>query len=351
MKLNQFAQQISTWGSSNNREMPWKGEKDPYLIWLSEIILQQTRVEQGLAYFLRFKETYPSVFDLANASQEEVLKLWEGLGYYSRARNLHFTAKYIVSELNGQFPKTTQELLQLKGVGAYTSAAIASFAYGENIAVVDGNVIRVLSRYFGIENALQTAKEKKTFQDFADEIVSKQNSAVYNQAIMDFGAQICTPKQVDCSKCFLTEDCFAFRKNKQLELPLTKKKPKQKERFFSFLILKYKEETYIEQRSEKDIWKGLHQFPKIESLEGNLTSKKEIEKAIIEKIGNLDFEIIEVSENIIQKLTHQKISANFIEIKLKSRINKDFLNTDIKNLSKFAFPKIINVYLGNKRLK
>ena len=351
MKLNQFAQQISSWGSSNLREMPWKGEKDPYLIWLSEIILQQTRVAQGLDYFLRFKKTFPTVFDLAAAKQEQVLKLWEGLGYYSRARNLHFTAKYIVSELKGVFPKTAQELLQLKGVGPYTSAAIASFAYGENIAVVDGNVIRVLSRYFGLENALQSAKEKKSFQDFADEIVAKQNSAVYNQAIMDFGAQICTPKQVDCSKCFLTEDCFAFRKNKQLELPLTQKKPKLKERFFSFLILNFEDEVYIEQRSENDIWKGLHQFPKIETFENNLKSKKEIEKAVIEKIGILDFEIIEVSENIVQKLTHQKISANFIKIKLKSRINKVFLNTNIKNLSKFAFPKIINVYLGNKRLK
>lgn len=351
MKLNHFAKQISLWGATNNREMPWKGEKDPYLIWLSEIILQQTRVEQGLDYFLRFKANFPTVLDLAQAKQEEVLKLWEGLGYYSRARNLHFTAQYIASEWKGEFPKTAKELLLLKGVGPYTAAAIASFAYGENIAVVDGNVIRVLSRYFGIENAMQTAEEKKSFQDFANEIIKTQNSGVYNQAIMDFGAQVCTPKQVDCSKCFLTEDCFAYRNNKQLELPLSKKKPKQKERFFSFLIFKYKEEMYVEQRTEQDIWKGLHQFPKIESLEKNLETEAEISAAVIQKLGNIDFEIIEVSQNIIQKLTHQKISANFIEIKLDSRINKNFLITNIKNLSKFAFPKIINVYLGSKRIK
>lgn len=344
----EFADKISAWGKTNNREMPWKGEKDPYLIWLSEIILQQTRVEQGLSYFLAFKKKYPSVIDLANAEEVDVLKLWEGLGYYSRARNLHFTAKYITDELKGVFPKNYEELLKLKGVGSYTASAIASFAYSEAKAVVDGNVIRVLSRHFGIEHGFQTAKEKRDFQAFADELIQSQNPGIYNQAIMDFGAKICTPKQVDCSPCFLKETCYAFRTERQLELPVSKKKLKQKERFFSFLVFTFKNETYIEQRQSKDIWKGLHQFPLHESEKSLLTKKSEIEKVLEKRIENTDFTIEEISENFTQKLTHQKLTANFIEIKLKSPINKHFLNVNIKNLSKFAFPKIINVYLEYK---
>ncbi|MGB1315409.1 MAG: A/G-specific adenine glycosylase [Chitinophagales bacterium] len=344
----QFADKISLWGVSNNREMPWKGEKNPYYIWLSEIILQQTRVEQGLKYFVAFKETFPTVFDLAKAPQEQVLKLWEGLGYYSRARNLHFTAKYIVEELNGVFPDNFNDLLKLKGVGAYTAAAIASFAYDIPKAVVDGNVIRVLSRYFGIETQFDKAKEKANLQNFADEIINTQNPAIYNQAIMDFGASICAPKKVDCSQCFITENCFAFKHNKQLELPLSKKKIKVKDRFFSFLILKHKNDILIEQRLSKDIWKGLYQFPLLEHKKESISNKTKLKALISEKLDTIDFEILEVSEIFNQKLTHQKLNANFVEIALKKPINTNFLNTSIKNLSKFAFPKIINVYLDNK---
>lgn len=348
---NAFANKISTWGKTNNREMPWKGEKDPYLIWLSEIILQQTRVEQGLSYFLAFKKKYPSVKHLAKANEAHVLKLWEGLGYYSRARNLHFTAKYISNELKGVFPTKYDELLKLKGVGSYTAAAIASFAYNEPKAVVDGNVIRVLSRHFGIKTMFHTAQEKRDFQAFADQLIARQKPAVYNQAIMDFGAKICTPKQVNCSPCFLKETCYAFKTDKQLELPLAKKKIKQKERFFSFFIFRFQEKTYIEKRLAKDIWQALYQFPMHESEKTVLLKEKDISTVIAQKIGKTDIRDFEISKNYTQKLTHQKLTANFIEIKLKSAINKQFLNVDIKNLSKFAFPKIINVYLDTKNIE
>lgn len=352
MKKDQkiFADSISSWGKTNNREMPWKGEKNPYLIWLSEIILQQTRVEQGLNYFVAFKEKYPTVKDLAQAEETEVLKLWEGLGYYSRARNLHYTAKFINNELAGIFPTNYEELLKLKGVGSYTASAIASFAFNEKKAVVDGNVIRVLSRHFGIETTFNTAQEKRDFQAFADELIYTQKPDVYNQAIMDFGAQMCTPKKVDCSPCFLKETCYAYRTDKQLKLPLAKKKVKQTERNFSFFVFKYKNETYIEQRQAKDIWKGLHQFPLFEAEKNVLTKAKDIDEVVEKLIKTKDFELENISENYTQKLTHQKLTANFIQIKLKSPINKHFLNVNIKKLSKFAFPKIINVYLEYKYL-
>lgn len=350
MKKNEifFAKSISSWGKTNNRKMPWKGEKNPYLIWLSEIILQQTRVEQGLSYFIAFKEKYPTVKSLAMAPEQDVLKLWEGLGYYSRARNLHFTAKYISKELNGIFPSHFSELLKLKGIGAYTAAAIASFAFDEKKAVVDGNVIRVLSRHFGIENQFHTAQEKRDLQNFADLLIATQNPSIYNQAIMDFGAQICTPKQVDCSPCFLQESCYAYRTDKQLELPLSKKKIKQKERYFNFFVFRHQNDVYIEQRLAKDIWKGLHQFPLYESEETTIKDYKKIQIIVEDQLDISDFEIKKTSKTYKQKLTHQKLEVVFIEIKLETALNKHFLNVNIKNLSNFAFPKIINVYLKDK---
>lgn len=352
MQKKQFTAELTDWGLENDRPMPWKGEKNPYFIWLSEIILQQTRVEQGTKYFLAFKENYPTVFDLAKAKEEEVLKLWEGLGYYSRARNLHFTAKYIVSELNGVFPDNFDDLLKLKGVGAYTASAIASFAYDIPKAVVDGNVVRVLSRVFGIENTFQTAKEKKELQAFADSLINKKNPAVYNQAIMDFGAQVCTPKNYDCDECIFSKNCFANKHDLQSVLPLKKKKITIKKRYFSFLIIKHENSVFLEKREQQDIWKGLHQFPKIETAE-TLVDSLEIQEKIAEtwQINSKDFVIENISEEFTQSLTHQKLFVNFIEIKRINEIKHSFINTDIKFLSKFAFPKIINVYLSSKNLK
>ena len=239
-KMNKsFAALLLKWHKDENRrEMPWKGEKNPYYIWLSEIILQQTRVEQGLPYFLRFKQKYPTVKQLAKAKEDEVMKLWQGLGYYSRARNLHETAKNIQQNFKGIFPGTFDELKKLKGVGDYTAAAIASFAFGEKKAVVDGNVIRVLARVFGIETAFDTTKGKKKFAQLAQELIDENNPAVYNQAIMDFGGVVCSPKNPKCEDCPFHKICIA--KNHALieQLPYREKRTKIKNRYFNYLLIK-----------------------------------------------------------------------------------------------------------------
>ena len=219
-----FTKNLMAWFATNHRPMPWKGEKNPYLIWLSEIILQQTRVEQGLPYFLKFKENYPTVTDLANAPEDEVMRMWQGLGYYSRARNLHFTAKHIAYDLNGVFPKTYVEILKLKGVGTYTAAAIASFAYDLPNAVVDGNVYRVLARYFGIETPIDSTIGKKEFTKLAYELLDNKRPADYNQAIMDFGATQCKPKKPNCINCPLNQKCIGFNTQKIDTLPIKTKK-------------------------------------------------------------------------------------------------------------------------------
>ncbi|NJN78344.1 MAG: A/G-specific adenine glycosylase, partial [Saprospiraceae bacterium] len=224
-----FTPNLLFWFSKNYRPMPWKGERNPYYIWLSEIILQQTRVEQGLPYFLKFKENYPTIKDLAAATEDEVMLLWQGLGYYSRARNLHFTAKYITYELDGIFPNTYSEIIRLKGVGSYTAAAIASFAYNLPHAVVDGNVYRVLSRYFGIHTPIDSTEGKKQFEKLANDLIDKERAADYNQAIMDFGATHCTPRNPSCSACILSSNCIGFNTQKNDILPVKTKKIKKKE--------------------------------------------------------------------------------------------------------------------------
>ncbi|MEO1264044.1 MAG: A/G-specific adenine glycosylase, partial [Bacteroidota bacterium] len=239
------------WFSTNHRPLPWKGEKNPYLIWLSEIILQQTRVEQGLPYFEKFKKKYPTVKDLANAPEDEVMKMWEGLGYYSRARNLHAAAKFIADELNGTFPDTFHEILGLKGVGPYTAAAIASFAYGLPHAVVDGNVYRVLSRFFGIEEPIDTTAGKKLFAALAQELLDEKQAGNYNQAIMDFGATHCTPALPACTSCLMKSKCTAFQKNTVNKLPVKIKKTKRRQRFFNYLILNEKGNVFIKKRTQK----------------------------------------------------------------------------------------------------
>ncbi|MCR9286527.1 MAG: A/G-specific adenine glycosylase [Bacteroidetes bacterium] len=228
MKQKQFfTKKLMEWFSQNHRPLPWKGEKNPYYVWLSEIILQQTRVEQGLPYFEKFKSTYPTVAGLANAPEDEVMKLWEGLGYYSRARNLHFTAKYISKELGGVFPSDFEGILKLKGVGPYTAAAIASFAFDLPHAVVDGNVYRVLSRFFGIEKAIDSTEGKKEFSKLAQTLIDTKQPANYNQAIMDFGATHCKPSSPNCGKCLMSLNCFAFKNSKIESLPFKSKKKKK----------------------------------------------------------------------------------------------------------------------------
>lgn len=350
-----FTQSLLEWFAHHHRPLPWKGEKNPYLIWLSEIILQQTRVEQGLPYFERFKEKYPTIEDLANAPEDEVMKLWEGLGYYSRARNLHFTAKFISNQLKGVFPTSHKNILALKGVGAYTAAAIASFAYDLPYAVVDGNVYRVLARFFGIEEPIDTTAGKKQFAALAQDLLDKTQAANYNQAIMDFGATHCMPKTPKCNICSMQIHCQAYQKNKVALLPIKSKKMVKKERYFNYLIFHFSDETtLVKKRIEKDIWQNLYDFPLIEldksTSDRNIIQQSEIWKACIQ---DADFSIKKISKPFQQVLTHRKIIATFWEIDVNSTPSlkrKNYVIVKRKNMFKFAFPKIIDLYFQDKSL-
>lgn len=350
-----FTQHLMEWFSTNHRPLPWKGEKNPYYIWLSEIILQQTRVEQGLPYFKRFKANYPTIEDLANAPEDEVMKLWEGLGYYSRARNLHFTAKHISNELKGIFPTTYKEILKLKGVGPYTAAAITSFAYDLPHAVVDGNVYRVLSRFFGIHTPIDSTEGKKEFNKLAQELLDINQAANYNQAIIDFGATHCTPKSPNCHSCPLQNDCIAYQKDKITLLPIKSKKIIKKERYFQYFILNYQNDiVLLNKRIAKDIWQNLYDFPLIESKKMDL-SLAEIKKSDLWKqwIESYDFKVLKTSKPYKQTLTHRKVIAIFWEIQINALVPENsnpYVKIDKKNISKFAFPKVIDWYLQDKSL-
>ena len=263
-----FSKTLIHWYIQYKRDLPWRNDTNPYTIWLSEIMLQQTRVAQGLPYYVRFTSAFPTVFDLANASEEAVLKLWQGLGYYSRARNLHQTSQYIAFELNGEFPKCYSELLKLKGIGEYTAAAIASFSYNEKVPVVDGNVYRVLSRYFGVETDIASTGAKKEFTALAQELIPNDKANIFNQAIMEFGALQCVPKNPNCENCVFNDSCVALQKKKVGQLPVKSKKIKVTNKYFNYLVfLDENANTIISKRTQKGIWHNLYEFPVIETNE------------------------------------------------------------------------------------
>ena len=348
-----FRKGLLKWADENDRDLPWKGEKDPYYIWLSEIILQQTRVEQGLPYFEKFKSSFPTVIDLANAEEDVVMKHWEGLGYYSRARNLHKAAKIVAYELNGIFPVTYSSLLELPGVGSYTAAAIASFAYNLPEAVLDGNVYRVLSRYFGIEDAIDNSKSKKKFTVLANQLIDKKQPAIYNQAIMDFGAMQCKPKRALCENCTLKNTCIANRDGLVDILPYKAKKITKRNRYFYYLNINYKDNTFVNKRLKKDIWQNLYEFPLIES--DHLLALEDLSNLAVWKDLFLKKEVTisKVSKTFKQQLTHQVIYASFLEIELNSVSDfnrKDYIKIPFKDLEKYAFPKVIDLYLQDKTL-
>jgi A/G-specific adenine glycosylase len=352
-----FVKKLLLWQKTINRPMPWKGEKNPYLIWLSEIILQQTRVEQGLPYFLRFKEKYPTITHLANAPEDEVMRLWQGLGYYSRARNLHATAMMVRDKFNGIFPANYTEVLSLKGVGEYTAAAIVSFAYEMPYPVLDGNVYRVLSRFFGIKTAIDNPKAKKEFTTLAATLIQEvKKPSVYNQAIMDFGALQCKPATPDCKNCVLKDNCYAFNNNVVETLPLKEKKIKVKERFFHYLVIKQEDTVYIRKRPAGDIWHNLYEFPLIEATKPLLSNEITAQETWKSIFGSLKIKVAPLPVSSTQKLTHQKINARFFEITLPndklylSLIEKNMIAVEVKKLNNFAFPKIIDWYIQNKQL-
>ena len=345
-----FTQLLLNWNEyENHRPMPWKGEKDPYKIWLSEVILQQTRVEQGWAYYEKFLKNFPSIFQLAAAKDEKVFKLWEGLGYYNRCKNLLFTARYIVKEFKGKFPISYEGLLLLKGVGPYTASAIASFAYNLPHAVVDGNVFRVFSRFYGIATAIDTKEGVEIFNKIAAENLSTTQAGIYNQALMDFGATVCKPTAAQCPSCVMRKKCMAFTQNQVNLLPVKLKTIQKKNRFFDFFIFKQGDQFLIQKRAEGDIWSNLYQFYLIENEKLVAIDKKYIQKLILEPLAISRENIISLLPPSVYKqtLTHQQIEARFIVIHLdkKPALFAKALWIKKEGFKKYPFPKIVNDFL------
>lgn len=343
-----FSNLLINWYLQNQRDLPWRNSQDPYQIWLSEIILQQTRVAQGLPYFESFLQAFPTIFDLANASEQEVLKLWQGLGYYSRARNLHATAQKVVQDFGGVFPNTFEDLKKLKGVGDYTAAAIASFCFKVPVPVVDGNVYRVLSRYFGIDTDIASSKAFKEFFDLSKALIDKNQPDVYNQAIMEFGALHCVPQNPACELCVFETSCVANKESKVKTLPVKLKKVKVKQRFFHYIIYKDERSYFkLNQRVQKDIWQNLYEFDLLES------AKEESIDWIEEKVNNesgykiRDFYQIN-SHTITHKLTHQNLYISFFLAEIAGT-KVDFL--PFKTMISYPFPIVLIDFLKQNENK
>ncbi|MEP1490498.1 MAG: A/G-specific adenine glycosylase [Algibacter sp.] len=340
-----FSKILIHWYSINKRDLPWRQTTDPYRIWLSEIILQQTQVKQGLPYYNDFLAEFPSVFHLAEAKEEKVLKLWQGLGYYSRARNLHATAKHVVDELKGTFPNNYKALLKLKGIGDYTASAISSICFNEVAAVVDGNVYRMLSRYFGIDTPINSSKGAKEFKLLAQELIDKKQPAEFNQAIMEFGARQCKPKNPDCSSCPFQNSCVALQKKTIAELPVKIKSAKAKKKYFNFLVfISEDHKTILEKREGKGIWQNLYQFPLIETQEeASFETILELVKAQ-ELLKGVPFKLIPDDEDaIVHKLSHQHLHTKFWIVKTKLGFKTGILIDDIES---YAVPILIGNFIG-----
>jgi len=347
--MNFFNSKTHSWYSLYKRDLPWRNTHDPYLIWLSEIILQQTRIDQGMAYYSRFADEFPTISALADASEDQILKLWQGLGYYSRARNLHFTAKFIQQNYDGIFPQNYNAIHSLKGIGEYTAAAIASISFNLEYPTVDGNVFRVLSRFFGISEPIDTGTGKKTFNELAKELIKGTDPGMHNQAIMEFGALQCTPKNPDCNQCPLNERCFAFSNQKIAELPVKQNKTKQRDRYFNYLVLSCNNHTWLRKRVENDIWKNLFEFPIIET-ENEINIEKLITQTEFQKFVSIaDQSVIRnVSDWKIHILTHQRIHYRFVSIQLNDEIQvtKDLIRVNKEDIFNFAVPKLLETYLN-----
>jgi len=348
MKNLEFSNKILNWYFQEKRELPWRNSSDPYRIWISEIILQQTRIEQGTSYYIRFIGRYPTVYSLAGSTEDEVLKLWQGLGYYSRARNLFLGAQQIVNDYHGKFPTHSSDWKKIKGIGDYAAAAIASIAFNEPVVAIDGNVYRVLSRVFGINAPIDTTFGKKLFSELANGLMDKNNPGDYNQAVMEFGALLCKPKPL-CANCPFLNQCIAYRSQTIATLPVKSKKTKQRNRFFYYLFIEQDNAIFFKKREENDIWKNLYDFPLIESSE-----KKSIEDITktttwLTFFENATIEIRDVSKEEIHLLTHQKIYVQFVHLKLKTEkfLPTNFIKMDKRNIFELAVPKIIENFLMN----
>ena len=346
-----FENSIIKWYKNNSRSLPWRDTKSPYFIWLSEIILQQTKVDQGLPYYQRFTERFPNIESLASASEQEVLRLWQGLGYYSRARNLHKCAHLIVSKYESRFPNTYEELLKLPGVGKYTAAAIASFAFQQRVPTIDGNAYRVLSRVYGIEQDIAASKAHALFFDFAKELMSENNASAFNQALMEYGALQCKPKSPNCQDCSLSSSCYAYLHNKQSVLPIKIKKLSVKKRYFNYFIFKKGDKISFKKRTEDGIWKNLYDFHLIETD----FSEENIEKTIfeLEKTIGSKLKIVKISKSYKHVLSHQQLFAHFILIEIEHLPEEFFKENSLdfyslKEVENLPKPKLIENYLEDE---
>ena len=344
-----FSKEIIQWYSIHKRALPWRDTKDPYLIWLSEVILQQTRVAQGLSYYYLFSENFVDVQSLADADEDIILRMWQGLGYYSRARNMHKAAKKIVNEYNGRFPTDYETLLTLPGVGEYTAAAISSFAANEVRAVVDGNVFRVLSRVWGVDTPINSSKGKKEFTELANSLIDNTKPGIYNQAIMEFGALQCKPKLPECFTCPLNRECFAFSHQTIHELPVKIKKAKSRNRYFYYFIIRKEDKILIEKRGSGDIWQHLHDFPLVESERELSIEELALHSEVVKSFGS-SIKMTYVSEVYKHILSHQNIFARFIvleDVAIDLLANEKWNYVLIKELDKLAKPKLIVSFLEN----
>ena len=345
---------LSEWFSDNKRDLPWRSQPTPYFVWISEIILQQTRVSQGYDYFMRFTEKWPTLKDLAQASEEEVLKMWQGLGYYSRARNLHRCARQVVERHGGEFPADYDALRRLQGIGDYTAAAIASIAFGLPYAVVDGNVYRVLSRLLDIETPININEGKNLFAQLADELLDREHPGLHNQAMMEFGALHCLPKNPDCPNCPLQAHCLAFANGTVAQRPVKLDKLKVRTRYFNYLVFRIKstKELYIHKRTAKDIWINLYDFPMIETTEAADINQLLQSKDFEQYVGKNGYTVGGISKQFTHKLTHQTIIAQFIEIFLDEKLplyeTKDILLTAETDLERYPVPRLIDLYVKLK---
>jgi len=344
-----FSNVLIEWYHPNKRDLPWRDTRNPYYIWISEIILQQTRVNQGLGYYLRFIETFPTIEQLANAPLDNVLKVWQGLGYYTRARNIHLTAKLVVADLGGKMPDSYAELLKLRGIGDYTAAAIAAFAFDEPVAAIDGNVYRIYSRVFGIYAPIDKADGKKMLRKIAHDELDKNQPATFNQAIMDLGGQICLPKNPLCESCPVSAMCYAYRCREVDNLPAKAGRTKVRDRYFYYLLIRNGDFTYIRQRNAKDIWHSLFEFPLIERSTPLATEEVFLTAEWLDICGSGKVEITYVSDEVKHLLSHQRLFTKFFVIEVANSsylLQKDFMKIPIHEIAHLSTPRLIERFLA-----
>ena len=348
MDSKQFSSRLLKWYDKNKRDMPWRNTKDPYAIWLSEIILQQTRVAQGMDYYLRFITSYPDIYSFASATEDEIMKLWQGLGYYSRARFMMETAKDIISRHNGKFPSSYEGLIKLKGIGSYTAAAIASISFNEAISAVDGNVLRVFSRYAGIPESIEKEQVKNSVRNSLNQLIDPKKPAQFNQAMIELGAILCTPRSPDCKNCPLSSGCYAALNNLQEEFPVKKAKMKPKSRYFHYLIIESGGKYPIHKRTGQDIWKALYEFPLVETAEQVspeiLLGMKEVKRIT----AGRKVKILNITGPLKHLLSHLTIYAFFYRLEVKGEYRlpaEEFMNVSRESLADYAFPRLIDRYL------